>query len=42
VVLSPLGVLYPQFKKTGEYFIDMMKDLESKREEYGCEFWFPS
>lgn len=38
---SPLGIFYPGFQKINSYFVDMMKDLESNREDYGCEFCFP-
>lgn len=34
---SPLGILSPGFKKVGDYFTDMVKDLEANREEYGCK-----
>ncbi|KAJ9294551.1 hypothetical protein DTO271G3_6819 [Paecilomyces variotii] len=31
----PLGIFYPGFQKINTYFVNMMKDLESNREDYG-------
>lgn len=35
---SPLGIFYPAFKEMNNLLVDMLHDLESNREDYGCEF----
>lgn len=34
---SPLGIMGPGYKGTGDYFAKMVEELEANSEEYGCE-----